>query len=71
MKGKKVALAVSWFVLQFLYNLLTKTDGIRYFAVKCIVAFEYFLAPIQIVAAVIALVAISTYPWKKRPVPTA
>lgn len=62
---------VVWFAAQFLYNLLTKTssaeDGML--ITRCVFAAEYFLAPIQIVVSILAVVAILKYPWRKKPQP--
>lgn len=68
-KVKRWMLVVVWFVLQFLWNLLTKTGVDHFFLEKCLIAVEYMAAPIQIIASAIALIVIWKQPWKKKPAP--
>ncbi|MGB0124712.1 MAG: hypothetical protein WA419_21690 [Silvibacterium sp.] len=68
---KRWMFIVAWFAAQFLYNLQTKTSSAEghLFITRCIIAAEYFLAPIQIIAAALAVIAILKYPWRKKPQP--
>ena len=63
-------LVVAWFVLQFLWNFVTKpsSEADYLFINRCFIGVAFMLAPIQIIASIIALVAIWKIPWKKRPV---
>jgi hypothetical protein len=68
---KRWMFIVAWFVLQFLFNLLTKTSSAEngMFIARCTIAAAYFLAPIQIAAWIVAIFAILKYPWRKKPQP--
>ena len=64
---KRWMIIVLWFVLQFLWNFLTKTSfgADHFFIERLIVSIEYMAAPIQIIASIIALIAVWKFPWKK------
>jgi hypothetical protein len=66
---KRWMFIVAWFVLQFLYNFLTKTSSAAngMLATRVVIAAGYFSAPIQIFAAILVVVAILKYPWKPKP----
>jgi hypothetical protein len=59
---------VLWFALQFVWNLITKQlpdlDG--GFGYRCLVALTYMTTPIQILATIIAMVAIWKQVWKRK-----
>jgi hypothetical protein len=63
-------LIVGWFALLFVWNFATKLSfNEEHFLVeRVLVAFEYMLAPIEIIASILAIVAIYKIPWKKKTV---
>ena len=67
---KRWMLVVGWFILLFLWNFSTKLSfsEVHSLTERVVVAIEYMLAPIQIIASILAVVAIWKIPWKKRPV---
>jgi hypothetical protein len=66
---KRWVLVVVWFVLLFVWNFATKLSfaEAHLLTERILVAFEYMLAPIEIIASILAVVAIYKISWKKRP----
>jgi hypothetical protein len=67
---KRWMLVVAWFVLQFVWNFLTKSsyEADHLFISRCFVGVAFMLAPIQIIASILAMFAIGKIPWKRKPV---
>ena len=64
---KRWMFIVAWFLLQFLYNFLAKTSSTQYaLTTRVVIAAMYYLAPIQILIAAGAVIAILKYPWKRK-----
>jgi hypothetical protein len=69
-KMKRWMLVVAWFILLFLWNFTTKpTSEADYILInRLFIAVAFMLAPIEIIASILAVAAIYKIPWKKKPV---
>jgi hypothetical protein len=67
---KRWMLVVAWFILLFLWNFTTKpTSEADYILInRLFIAVAFMLAPIEIIASILAVAAIYKIPWKKKPV---
>jgi hypothetical protein len=64
----RFGLVVLWFALLFVYNLITKhpSDINESFGFRCVDALSYLTTPIQLLASIIAMVAIWKRVWNRK-----
>ena len=67
---KRWMLVAGWFVLLFFWNFATKPNSEADYILinRIFIAAAFMLAPIEIIASILAIVAIYKITWKKKTV---